>query len=83
MVTDEEIPAIEDKRIADILKLKSKDGTRLFYVPIQLADIDLGWMVLKTDGFTMGLFSELISDFENMYLDDQLLHVLSQHGFEL
>jgi len=68
--------------LTNIKKIKSQSGKRLFYIPIRLANIDLGWMLLKMEGFTMSLFPELISDFENMYLDDQLLHVLSQYGFD-
>jgi len=51
---------------------------KAFFVPIQMDGHALGYMVLFTQGFTFPLFKTFLSDFENHYLDDQLMHVINQ-----
>jgi len=72
---------------ANTLKNLSKDESvkkisihnkKAFLVPIQLGNTPLGYMILFTKGFTFPFIKDLLSDFENYYLDDQLMHVLNQ-----
>ena len=68
---------IEKHRADKITKVKLKSGKRAIYVPIKIAQHDLGDMLLIMEGPTLPLFKSIISDFENYFLDDQLYHVLS------
>ena len=68
----------------DFSKLKTQDfiknrkkldsGLQAFYLPIQIEDQDLGYMILITKGYTLPLFYSILEDFENYYLDDQIIH---------
>ena len=60
-----------------ITKYKLKSGKRAIYVPIKIADHDLGGMLLIMEGRTLPLFKSIMADFENYFLDDQLYHVLN------
>lgn len=60
-----------------ITKYKLKSGKRAIYVPIRIADYDLGDMLLIMEGNTLPLFKSIMTDFENYFLDDQLYHVLN------
>jgi len=68
---------IEKHKADKITKVKLKSGKRAIYVPIKIAQHDLGDMLLIMDGPTLPLFKSIISDFENYFLDDQLYHVLN------
>ncbi len=60
-----------------ITKFKLKSGKRAIYIPIQIADHNLGDMLLIMEGNTLPLFKGIMADFENYFLDDQLYHVLN------
>jgi len=68
---------IKKYRSDAITKIKLKSGKRAIYVPIKIADHELGDMLLIMEGRTLPLFKSIISDFENYFLDDQLYHVLN------
>lgn len=55
-------------------KLKLEDDKKAYHIPIQLGDENLGYMILITDGYTLPIFYSIIQDFEEYYLDDQILH---------
>ena len=60
-----------------ITKFKLKSGKRAVYIPIKIAEHDLGDMLLIMEGNTLPLFKSIMADFENYFLDDQLFHVLN------
>ena len=60
-----------------ITKFKLKSGKRAIYIPIKIAEHNLGDMLLIMEGNTLPLFKGIMSDFENYFLDDQLYHVLN------
>ena len=60
-----------------VTKFKLKSGKRAIYVPIKIAEHNLGDMLLIMEGNTLPLFKGIMSDFENYFLDDQLYHVLN------
>ena len=53
-------------------KLDSKH--KAYYVPIILGEHHLGYMILVTKGYTLPIFYSILEDFENYYIDDQILH---------
>ncbi|RXQ97380.1 hypothetical protein EO244_00370 [Ancylomarina salipaludis] len=68
-----------------ITKFKLKSGKRAVYVPIRIANHELGDMLLIMEGPTLPIFNDIIADFENYFLDDQLYHVInsvSRNGAE-
>jgi uncharacterized integral membrane protein len=60
-----------------ITKFKLKSGKQAVYIPIKIADHNLGDMLLIMEGKTLPLFKSIMADFENYFLDDQLYHVLN------
>ncbi|WP_372639442.1 hypothetical protein [Ancylomarina sp.] len=60
-----------------ITKFKLKSGKQAVYIPIKIADHNLGDMLLIMEGKTLPLFKSIMADFENHFLDDQLYHVLN------
>ena len=60
-----------------ITKCRLKSGKRAVYIPIKIAEHDLGDMLLIMEGWTLPLFKSIMADFENYFLDDQLYHVLN------
>ncbi|MCG8699201.1 MAG: hypothetical protein MI922_14195 [Bacteroidales bacterium] len=54
------------------------NSQRFIYTPVHLEDHSLGFMVLKYSGFKLPLFKEILVDFEDYYLDDQLMVVVNQ-----
>jgi len=60
-----------------ITKHKLKSGKRAIYIPIMIAEHNLGDMLLIMEGKTLPLFKGIMADFENYFLDDQLYHVLN------
>jgi len=60
-----------------ITKHKLKSGKRAIYIPIMIAEHNLGDMLLIMEGKTLPLFKSIMADFENYFLDDQLYHVLN------
>lgn len=68
---------IKKYRSDEITKIKLKSGKRAIYVPIKIANQELGDMLLIMEGRTLPLFKSILSDFENYFLDDQLYHVLN------
>ena len=64
-------------RSDSITKFKLKSGKRAIYIPIKIAEHNLGDMLLIMEGNTLPLFKGIMSDFENYFLDDQLYHVLN------
>lgn len=55
-------------------KLKLPGNHTAFFLPIELANQELGYMILVTKGFTLPFVYSILQDFENYYLDDQILH---------
>ncbi len=49
-----------------------------FFIPIGLSNHDMGYMILITRGICLPFLKDILSDFENNYVDDQLLHVINQ-----
>lgn len=68
---------IQKFRSNTITKYKLKSGKNAVYVPIKIANHNLGDMLLILEGQTLPLFKSIIADFENYFLDDQLYHVLN------
>ncbi|RZT96758.1 hypothetical protein EV201_1406 [Ancylomarina subtilis] len=68
---------IKKFRSDTITKFKLKSGKSAVYVPIKIANHNLGDMLLIMEGQTLPLFKGMIADFENYFLDDQLYHVLN------
>jgi len=60
-----------------VTKHKLKSGKRAIYIPIMIAEHNLGDMLLIMEGKTLPLFKSIMIDFENYFLDDQLYHVLN------
>lgn len=60
-----------------VTKHKLKSGKRAIYIPIMIAEHNLGDMLLIMEGKTLPLFKSIMMDFENYFLDDQLYHVLN------
>lgn len=58
-------------------KTKLDNKHTAHYLPILLSDEKLGHMIIITEGFCMPFFRNILKDFENYMLDDQLLHVIS------
>jgi len=48
-----------------------------YIVPIYFGDRHLGFMIIVTNKKLSKLFKGILSDFENLYVDDQLLHILN------
>ncbi|MRT93392.1 hypothetical protein [Ancylomarina sp. 16SWW S1-10-2] len=68
---------IDNFKSDSITKYKLKSGKRAVYIPIKIAEHDLGDMLLIMEGWTLPLFKSIMADFENYFLDDQLFHVLN------
>jgi hypothetical protein len=49
----------------------------LFLLPVHFGDKHLGYILIYTNSKLSGLFKAILADFENYYVDDQLLHVIS------
>jgi len=54
-------------------KIRLKGNHKAFYLPIDLGNRHLGSMILITKGYTLPIFYSILQDFENYYLDDQLM----------
>ncbi len=72
--SDEDINQFKSNSIT---KHKLKSGKQAIYIPIQIAEHNLGDILLIMEGGTLPLFKSIMSDFENYFLDDQLYHVLN------
>ena len=48
-----------------------------FIIPIHFGKDYLGYILILTNNRLWSLFKAILSDFENYYLDDQLMHVLN------
>lgn len=68
---------IDNFKSDSITKTKLKSGKRAVYIPIKIAEHNLGDMLLIMEGNTLPLFKGIMADFENYFLDDQLYHVLN------
>lgn len=68
---------IDNFKSDSITKTKLKSGKRAIYIPIKIAEHNLGDMLLIMEGNTLPLFKGIMADFENYFLDDQLYHVLN------
>lgn len=66
---------------SDISVRKINLGKKSAYlVPVELKNVHLGYMVLISKGYSFPFFKNILIDFENYYLDDQLMHVVNQTG---
>ncbi len=48
-----------------------------YLIPIYFGNKYLGFMIIVTNKKLNNLFKGILSDFENLYVDDQLLHILN------
>jgi hypothetical protein len=48
-----------------------------YLVPIYFGEIHLGFILVMTNRKLNNMFKGILGDFENLYIDDQLLHVLN------
>ncbi len=62
-----------------IKRTKISKDVMAFYVPVVIGNKQLGKMILLTKGTVLPFMENVLEDFENYYLDDQLLHVINQH----
>lgn len=53
-----------------------RNNKRAFHLPVKLGDRKLGYIILITQGYTLPVFNSVLKDFENYYLDDQLIHLI-------
>ncbi len=75
---DEDLTDIDINSYKDVTKIRLESGKRAFIVPVELAGEKIGSMLLKMEGFSLLAFPKIIEDFEDLYLDDQLMHVINQ-----
>ncbi len=75
---DFDASSLVDRPYDKIEVLPAADKRKAFVIPVIIGKHCLGEMILFTRGFTLYLMKDLLSDFENQYLDDQLLHVVYQ-----
>lgn len=73
MECEMDLTKIEEKDF-NLNRLKTIPNHTAFFLPIKLGDNDLGYMILVTKGFTLPFVYSILEDFENYYLDDQILH---------
>jgi len=59
-------------------KKKLKNNKRAFHLPVKLGSHQLGYIILITEGYTLPLFYSIMKDFENHYLDDQIIHLIKE-----
>lgn len=59
-------------------KIILKNGRKAFHLPIKLGTNQLGYIILITEGFTLPIFYSILKDFENYYLDDQIIHLIKE-----
>lgn len=57
-------------------KTRLNNSKQAFHLPIKLGVHQLGYIILVTEGFTLPIFYSILKDFENYYLDDQIVHLL-------
>ena len=55
---------------------KIDSNYKAFHLPIKLGNKNLGYMILITKGFTLPILYSILEDFENYYLDDQIVSVM-------
>lgn len=58
------------------VKINSKHTA--FFINLSLENQNLGKMILISRGISLAILKPLLNDFENLLLDDQLLHVINQ-----
>lgn len=57
---------------------KLKHGQQAIYIPIEIEGVYLGYMLLYTEKYSLPFFADILNNFENQNLDDQLLHLMYQ-----
>lgn len=77
---DMDISSLLTEEHERVVRTKLQHGKTAFYVPVQIGNIKLGEMLVFTQGYVLPLMEELLQDFENYYLDDQLLHVINKQA---
>ncbi len=80
MNIDFDIDSIVKKEYYDIQIIDLPERRKAFVIPVMIGGKRLGQMVLFTKGFTLFMLRDMLSDFENQYLDDQLLHIIHNNS---
>jgi len=57
---------------------KLKNGQKAIFIPVEIEGVYLGYMLLYTAKYSLPFFPDVLRNFENENLDDQLLHLIHQ-----